>query len=244
MHRFYIPQKNISGKRVEITDDVERHQMLNVLRLRVGNQFEIFSDDGIERVVEIILIGKRSFVAKIVKICRDATCRVPTTEIVLYLGLLKKDKFEWVLQKGTEIGVTRFVPLLTEHAVKQIKEIPSRWKKILKEATEQCGGTNIPKLEEPMRFKDAVASVGARHVAPLRSVDLFFHPTVEENFSQDILKEKHDEISIWIGPEGGFSENEIDLVKDTGFHIVSFGSRVLRAETAAIVIPAVVKFLS
>jgi 16S rRNA (uracil1498-N3)-methyltransferase len=155
--------------------------------------------------------------------------------VVLYQGLLKAAKFEWVLQKGTELGVAAFVPLRTERSVTGAEDVGAskraRWQRILTEATEQCGRARVPDLAEPRPLAEA-----ARALPP---GDLALIPWEREHATAlraalATLGAAPAAIHLFIGPEGGFAAGEVALARECGARPVSLGPRVLRAETAAI----------
>ncbi len=254
MHRFFVPQKNIGKKMIEITDMRHVHQIRNVLRMKIGDQFCVFAEEGQEYLVELAMEQQSGFVAKILdqkeKFSRGASAldAISVPELTLYMGLLKKDKFEWVLEKGTEIGVNRFVPLITDHTIKRVNKIPARWQIIVEEATEKCGRTRIPILCEPALMSDMleknmnfISQDEDSHQKDM--LHFFFHPQAEENFSLKFCNGLK-KYGIWIGPEGGFSRRELDWARKQGFLVLSLGTSILRAETAAIVFSAHLQFLS
>jgi len=146
--------------------------------------------------------------------------------VVLYCSILKRENFEWVIQKATEIGVSEIIPLVTQHTVKlDLKE--ERLKKIIQEAAEQSGRSVLPTLQIAMGFEQAIQE------AVLRGISLFFDVLGKE-FDKKILKNE-DRVNIFIGPEGGWSELEIEIAKKNKFNFVNLGGFTLRAETAAVV---------
>jgi 16S rRNA (uracil1498-N3)-methyltransferase len=162
----------------------------------------------------------------------DEHCFTPVLkrEVTLFMALIRKEKFELVLQKATELGVTRIVPLLLERNIvkwEQDSNKLQRYRLILKEAAEQCHRLTIPELCEPI---------------PLKLISQYL---CEQNFvayevqdpSQELKNQLKEvaSISIVIGPEGGITPKEIDFLKQTGFNVVSLGPRIYRAETASMV---------
>ncbi|MBI5153544.1 MAG: RNA methyltransferase [Parcubacteria group bacterium] len=145
---------------------------------------------------------------------------------MLYCSILKRENFEWVAQKATEIGVGEIVPLVTQHTVKlELKE--GRLKKIVQEAAEQSGRSVLPKLQIPMGFEQAV------HEAKLNGTTLFFDVSGKE-FDKKMIKDS-EKVNIFIGPEGGWNEGEIEIAQKNKFIFVNLGKLTLRAETAAVV---------
>lgn len=153
----------------------------------------------------------------------------PELKIFLYQSLCKKDKFEWVLQKGTEIGASAFVPIVAEHSEKLGFNV-ERAKKIIKEAAEQSERGRLPLLLDIVNFE--IAIMGA-------PPEKLFLDTSGERISDYNFNAKT-EIGIFVGPEGGWSERELEIAKNAGAKIVSLGRRLLRTETAGLVATAII----
>jgi 16S rRNA (uracil1498-N3)-methyltransferase len=163
------------------------------------------------------------------------------TRLILYQSVLKADKFEWVLQKGTELGVAAFVPIISERTVAAAasKTKRARWEQIIVEATEQAGGSKIPPLAAVQTFAEALVDATARG-------GLALIPWEEER-TQDLrpLLASHPRaspISLFIGPEGGITLSEIEQARARGVVPVTLGSRILRAETAGLVTASAIFF--
>jgi 16S rRNA (uracil1498-N3)-methyltransferase len=153
-------------------------------------------------------------------------------EINLYQSLLKKDKLEWLCQKVTEIGVKRIIPVISENCV--VKELninkSGRYKKIIEEATIQSGGKIPPKFESVITFEGAIKNIHPR------DLNIICHEQEIDNNLIDVLQRNSGKtINLFIGPEGGFSQFELDLARQHSLLTVSLGKKILRAETAAIV---------
>lgn len=233
MHRFFIPPGWIRGETVLLLDDVA-HQLRHVLRLRPGARIIVLDDRGWEYEVELMTVEQKA--ARGAICARRPASGEPSVRLTLAQALLKKDNFEWVLQKGTEIGVTRFIPLITgrtvavgEDGIGPTKQ--ERWARIVREAAEQSRRGALPVIEAPLTLSAALDDSAAadlaliaweeeramslrRAVAPLRSAD-----------------KPH--VTVFIGPEGGFTADEVAQARARGAVAVSLGTRILRAETAA-----------
>ena len=142
----------------------------------------------------------------------------------MYLAILKKDNFELAVQKATECGVSNIIPVITERTIKTGLNT-ERLEKIVKEASEQSGRSIVPKILETMELKEALQH-GTKN-----EEKVIFH-LVKENYEP---KKNVTTVSIFIGPEGGFTEKEINLAKESGYEVASLGDLTLRGETAAIV---------
>ncbi|MCR4322871.1 MAG: 16S rRNA (uracil(1498)-N(3))-methyltransferase [Candidatus Azambacteria bacterium] len=227
--RFFINQPIAKGAKISITDTGMRHQLVNVLRRKTGDTIIVLDGKGNEADAVIQSITKDEVVVT-VGVCgkNKNESKYPVT---LYQSVLKKDNMEIVFEKCTEVGVSRFVPMLSEHSVKQgVNFIRAR--KIVQEAAEQSRRGVIPEISETHSFNDAV-----KEAQSSGAICVIAHNEGEIEHIGDFAR-AHDlsgGINVCIGPEGGFSDAEIVYASQNGFHIVSLGKRTLRAETAAIV---------
>ncbi|MFA5737100.1 MAG: RsmE family RNA methyltransferase [Candidatus Paceibacterota bacterium] len=217
--RFFVPA-NYAGESLDWQDSKLSHQLKNVLRLSYEKKIYLFNNKNQEATVKILEIKKDNIKFKILSV-QNLEESINTT--TLYISLLKKDKFELVVQKATEVGVMKIVPLVTTRTVKQGSKI-ERWKEIAKEASEQSGRLVIPKISEPVLFKEAVLIAKKDN-----DLNIIF------DVGGDKLQKIPDKVGIFVGPEGGFEDTEKDLANEAGFSRVGLGNFVLRAETAAIV---------
>ena len=233
MHRFFVPPSNIEGERATLTADASR-QLARVLRAMPGDGIIVLDDSGYEYAVTLDNVNPR------------ATCGVINDRyrgkgetrlaITLYQGLMKADRFEYVLQKGTELGISRFVPIVSERTV--ARNVIShnrleRWHRIMREAAEQSGRCRLPALGDTLSFIEVCDSITGPAVIGWESER-------DTGIKDVLLRHKADmdsaqSISIVIGSEGGLTEEEVRYALDCGIAAVSLGRRVLRAETAGIV---------
>jgi 16S rRNA (uracil1498-N3)-methyltransferase len=235
MHRFFIfPPDRIDGGGVVIVSDDLLHQIRNVLRFNVSERMVLCDNTGYEYEVEVSQISKNEIVGKLIEKRLNAV--EPKLKIALYVGLLKSpERFEFILQKATEVGVTEFIPLITERTEKLSLNKIDRLRRILKEAAEQSGRGVIPVLKEAAKLKDLFKS-------PVNEdeVNLFATPEAEMSLRRAINKiSKVNKINLFVGPEGGFTKKEVFEAEQHGMTIFHLEKRILRTETAAIVIPAV-----
>ena len=217
-----------------IVSDELIHQLRNVLRFNVSEKMILCDNTGYEYEVEVSEISKNEIVGKLIEKRLNAV--EPKLRIALYVGLLKSpERFEFILQKATEVGVTEFIPLLTERTEKLSLNKIDRMKRILKEAAEQSGRGVIPVLKEPAKLKDLFKSLVNED-----EVNLFATPEAEMSLRRAINKiSKADKINLFVGPEGGFTKKEVFEAEEHGMTTFHLEKRILRTETAAIVIPAV-----
>ncbi len=230
IHRFYVPEIYFIDGHLVLEELPVAKQLIQVLRIKPGETIILFDQKQMEYEVRIEKIGTKSL--DVTLLCSSLGNREPPIHVTLYQALLKKDKWEWLLQKVTELGVSEIVPLMTEHCIadKISESKRERYEKILIEATEQCGGCKIPKLAELQTFEQALQNIRKTKSPPafLLHTDLSAKPLVTSAIN-------HNELSLLIGPEGGFSPQEIQLATSAGIPLVSLGKRILRAETAGII---------
>jgi 16S rRNA (uracil1498-N3)-methyltransferase len=240
MRRFYAPPENFRDD--EITLDFEQTKHLrDVLRLGEGANINIFDGEGKEFSCAVRTIGKRETVLEIIAAVNP---RAPESslDLTLAIALLKGEKFDLVLQKAVELGVTRFVPLQTRRAdvrLKEAKEIEKkleRWRKIIVEAAKQCGRAKLMQIENPQNFEKFIEKS-----SPPNSdyeIRVLFSERGGGNFSEIEAGEKF--VAV-VGSEGGWEDTEIEFARANGFRIVTLGGRILRAETAAISLAAILQ---
>lgn len=213
-HRFFVPQGLAADTIVALEGD-ERHHA-RVLRIRDGEEVELFDGRGGNYV-------GRFESADAIRIIAPGADREPPTAIDLAMSIIQIDKFEFVLQKGTELGVRIFIPLLADHnevREERIRGKAERWQKIVFEAVKQSGRSRIPAVEAPAKFDEAIARGGQKII-----FDADADPATGQLSNPAIL---------FIGPEGGWSERELALARERGADFWRLGPRRLRAETAAI----------
>ncbi len=241
MHRFFVSPTAIDGTAAHMDERVA-HQLRHVLRMRPGARIVALDNRGWEYEIELDKITSENARGRVIE--RRMVGGEPDTVVTLYQCLLKKDNFEWVLQKGTEIGLSRFVPVTSQRTVAADSDglrkhkLP-RWERIITEAAEQSGRGLLPVIDPPLTLDEALAQMRAdlvlipwesEHMRHLRDVlDAF------RNGERGTLPAgRPAEIALVIGPEGGFTEDEIVSATAQGAVSVTLGPRILRAETAAI----------
>jgi 16S rRNA (uracil1498-N3)-methyltransferase len=230
-HRFYVTASQLSDTRVTFTT-AQAHQIRSVLRLRAGAFVHVFDGaDPRDYVVEL-LDGSSG---RVIGVAEQAP--EPRTRVVAYPALLQRDKFESILQKLTEVGIAAICPVITERSL--VRTAPdagrlARWGSILQEAAEQCGRGSVPALLPPLAFAAAV-----EHAEGLR---LLAYERERQQRLHEVLAELPTCVSLFVGPEGGFTPEETHCAEQAGARLVSLGPRVLRAETASPVFAALVLY--
>ncbi|MBN1935268.1 MAG: 16S rRNA (uracil(1498)-N(3))-methyltransferase [Anaerolineae bacterium] len=239
-HRFFVAPQAIVNGRVQF-DAALSHQIAHVLRMQPGARVTVLDNSGLEYEVELSEVRREGVVGQV---CGQQQAETEAqVSLTLYAGVLKGEKFEWVLQKATELGVRAFVPLISERTVVRnaahVEKKRDRWERIIREAAEQSGRARLPTIASPMSLEAALAQSAAQN-------DRSLFPCLDV-CALSLADALHDappsaHIGVFIGPEGGFSPQEATLARENGLHRVSLGPRVLRAETAGIAVIALTLF--
>ncbi len=253
----------------------EKHYLVRVLRLHQGAPITVFDGEGKacigslqmpkEGTAHICLeVNKKGSFSK-----REAThvpkpdeeAGLPQGEIILLQGLLKHNKFDWVIEKATELGVHRIIPVQCSRSISSAdgerwKERLSRWHRIAQSAAQQCQRNDVPLVEPVLSFAEAVIQnnlgtkilfwEGEKTYSLLEPIQRRIESVQNRGSqkSQNGLPDRNAQpISVFIGPEGGFEENEVSTAREQGFSLCTLGPTILRAETAAVSAVAIVRFL-
>ena len=239
MHHFFVSTAQISASTVDFPADIA-HQIKRVLRLREGDLVNVLDNQG-NIYLTSIAFGEGSVVQG--QIQKKSKCdSEPETKLSLYVGLTQRDKFEWILQKGAELGVSRFVPFISERSLVQkvasVEKKEQRWQKIIQEAAEQSKRGMIPVLESAVDFRRALTGAVAENEVCM----IPWEETKSGSISDVLGESKPERVALLIGPEGGFSTEEIRLAEEYKVTPVTLGKRILRMETAALAAAAMVMF--
>ena len=237
-NRFFVPESGFEGQDVRLTAE-QAHQVCHVLRLKAGDGIIVLDNAGHEYDATLTTVAKKEAIGRITD-KREASGE-PKVQITLFQSLLAREKFEWVLQKGTEVGVSRFVPVQTERSVAKARQIDTkkltRWQRILTEAAEQSHRGRIPQIGPAITWNETIAQLRDFDLALIASTASRVQ-TLKAVLSSN--QKTSASIVILIGPEGGFSDDEVAQACDQGAVAVGLGPRILRTETAAMVVPALV----
>ena len=223
LHNFFIEQKIGDRSRVEVSDSDLVHQWRHVFRLNTGAVVVLLDNSGFEYTAQFTTLNYLK--AEFAILEKRKNKLLPKKEIFLFQSLIKADKFEWILEKGTELGVSHFRPVLTHRSVAKKLNL-ARARKIIKESAEQSGRGILPSLYEPMKLEELLSTYEFPYVA--------FDPTGKPWTHKDF--ETTNALGVLIGPEGGWSEQELALLNDKKIPLISLGSQILRAETAAVAV--------
>ncbi len=229
IHRFYI-ETDYSNKKIKFDDGELLNQLKKVLRLRIGDSVVLFNKEGKEFKASIESYTSKGCVFNITKI-KENNREIKNT-VLLYCSILKRDNFEFVVQKATEIGIDRITPIVTSRTIK-FDLRSDRLGKIIKEASEQSGRVKLPILSDKISLKESMDSAKKNN-----AINIFFDSAgknINELMGKNKIGNKKNQIGIFIGPEGGWTNEELELAKKSNFKIISLGETTLRAETAAII---------
>ncbi len=236
MHRFYLARK-INGETISISDSSQIHHIRDVLRLQVGDQITLFDPEGLEYLGAIDIINREQ---AIVRILTRKPAPAKPCELAIACAIPKQSRMDDIVDKLTQLGVVSIIPLETERAiVKMDKNGPNRlerWRKIARNAAEQSRRNTLPLIPAAMSLPEVLAQSKNYRLKLISSLAGDRKPL------REILAEsKPESVLALIGPEGDFTELEIDQAIGAGFVPVSLGATVLRVETAAIAIAAYIK---
>lgn len=224
VHRFYTGDKLQLKKDFWLHDEAMLWQWNKVLRFREGQEIILFDGTKTDRLYRLTKLEKtEAHLEMITELSRN----VPKRHTYLFWSLLKKDNNDLILQKATELGVSTFVPMITERSIRDNFNI-ERAHRIIEEAAEQCGRSNIPTIREPLHLQKALEEY--------EDVGLFVCQQGGESKPQLRDDKKY---GVLIGPEGGWSDNEKQLFNDMKLQHLHISEFTLRAETAAVIAVAV-----
>lgn len=217
---------DFSGTTVHITDRELTHQIRNVLKLKAGEIIVLCDGRMSEVNGRILEVGAKTVEVEVIR--KHHNKNESAMHVVLYCAILKKDNFDLVVQKATEVGVFDIVPVISHRTIKTSFN-RARIEKIAREAAELSGRGVVPKIHEPMKFQEAL-----KHAGP-NNANYFFELNAPL-FDKGVLRMKDmHRVGIFIGTEGGWDEEELKLAKQNYFHMASLGPLTFRAETAAII---------
>ena len=231
MRRFYASREQFNSPEILLNQEETRH-LRDVLRLKETDKVKVFDGEGKEFLCAIERIAKKETSLKIIEEVLP-TAQESNLNLTLAVALLKGEKFDLVVQKAVELGVTKFVPLNTHRADVKLKDTEKRverWRKIALEAAKQSGRSKLMSIENSVDFEGFIeVAEGAR---------ILFAERGGESFSA--IKQAGKVVAV-IGAEGGWEDAEIELAREKGFQIVTLKGRILRAETAAIAIASLLQ---
>jgi len=230
MISVFVEKESINGNIVEIKDKKDINHLKNSFRMNIGDEIRVV-DGKKEYRCKIISLDKKEILGEIEEILEDSYST--SVKVDIALGLLKNDKMDLSIQKLTEIGINKIIPMKTKRTIVKVNEKKDKWIVISTEALKQCQGVKKVEIDEPTNLKEI----------NYEEYDIVFLPYEGANGSKitdyDNL-DKLKKILYLIGPEGGFDDSEVEFLQKKGVKVISLGKRILRAETAAIVAGGVI----
>jgi 16S rRNA (uracil1498-N3)-methyltransferase len=239
MSRFYVSPEKVHGNKIAISGP-EAHHILDVMRLKVADKVTVFDGTGREYVGFIKEAKSKSLTVEIVKTKEPQGSASP--QITLAQAIPKKGKMDYIVEKATELGVDSIIPMVTARTVVELEEEKAktrveRWKKISIEAAKQCGRMDVPEIKEVAEFFHVLSDVSDYDLALLCCLNEETAPLREFLGSFEGGK-----IIIFIGPEGDFTPEEIEIAKRVHCRLLGLGERILRSDTAPVVALSILNY--
>lgn len=238
MRRFFI---NASIADEMVIDGADARHIVLVLRLTVGDMLLVAGTDGKTAKAEIINGNSQTVHLRLVELIADNT--EPPVAVWLVQGLAKGEKMDFIVQKAVELGVAGIIPVMTDHCVvkydqaKQADKV-ARWQKIAREAAKQCGRNSIPPIYPVTRLADIFTCYEFAHASKI----MLYEGQACRGLKQTLAENGRQTYLLFIGPEGGFSFDEVNLCQANGAKIATMGPRIMRTETAALAALSAVMF--
>jgi len=232
MRRFYSPRSNFAGGSCRLDEDETRH-LRDVLRLEVEERVSVFDGEGSEFAGKIAEIEKRFSRIDSLEETAASSPESPF-EITIAPTVLNGERYDLIIQKAVELGVTKLIPLHTSRCDVKAKDAArrvERWRRIALEATKQSGRAKIMEIAEPQDFTDALNIIDAE-------TSVLFSERDGTDLATLTVGKK---ITAFYGPKGGWDDSELELARSSGVSVITLGGRVLRAETASIAITAILQ---
>jgi len=247
MHRFFVPPAWIQGGEVSITGS-QAHQIADVLRMQPGDRILVLDNSGWEIETRLTVVDGRAVRGEVLK--RRLSDAEPRTKVSLCQGVLKGKRLEFTLQKGTELGIVEFVPVIANRCVLSdlatVEQKRERWEWIIQEAAEQSNRGRKPALRAASLFPQACEKLQASG-----GLALMLWEEEKRTTLRDVLRQAPPgyagrfppfTVHLMVGPEGGFTREEAEIARGYGLVTVGLGPRILRGETAGIVAAALVLY--
>lgn len=239
MHRFFVSPADISGDTVTFPRDLSR-QISRVLRMSPGDEVTVLDDTGWEYAVALSTVNATRAEGRIMS--RREGLGEPAVQLILYQAMIRPERFEWALQKCTELGVSRFVPIITRRTERRNRDVSAnrreRWKRIIREAAEQSHRSRLPALDEPQTLENALKSAPGPVLMAWEAETIQSLKSALEGRSRDTTDPGA--VSVIVGPEGGFDHDEVELARQRNAVTIGLGNRILRSETAAVALTAAI----
>ena len=232
MRRFFVDK--IEKPRLRLTGEEYKH-LAEVLRARVGDRVVLCPNDGRDYVYEAVAFDRSSVTLEYIEEMPNPT--EPELRLTVYAALLKGDKTEYAVQKLTELGAAKFVPFVSEFTVKR-SEKTDRLVRTAHEASKQCGRARLPEVGDVLTFEEMMSTLSGYDAV----IFAYEGAYAAGKRLDEVLTGNERSVALIVGPEGGFSEGEVNVLKSAGYEPVTLGKRILRAETAAVAAAAVIMY--
>lgn len=240
MHHFFVSPQQVKDEQIRVHGTDVNH-MKNVLRMRIGEQVKI-SDETKTYLCEVHSIEAEEILLKILEE-QSVNTELPS-RIFLFQGLPKSDKMEWIIQKAVELGVHEIIPVVTKRAVVKLDEKKAskkveRWNAIAEGGAKQSGRIRVPQVKAVMSYKEALD-----YATNLDVLLVPYELAEGMNATRKVISEIQpgQSVGIFIGPEGGFEESEINQAMEQNAKIITLGKRILRTETAGMTTLAILMY--
>ncbi len=238
MIRIFLSPENLTSKNITITGEQARYLSL-VLRVKPGDSFIVFDGLGNKYTCRIVQSRKKEITAE--QITKEPYSVESSISIILAQSIPKGDKMDFIIQKATELGVNNIVPIISERS--QIRQTgkTERWGKIALSAAQQSGREKVPNISRTISYDDFIYSCSG--ASPASTGILLYEEEKRQGLKKILANFKHcKKIVLLVGPEGGFSKNEIDMAIAKDFTSASLGPRILRTETAPIAALSIIQY--
>jgi 16S rRNA (uracil1498-N3)-methyltransferase len=243
MNRLFVEPERLKDDVLVLAGEDHRY-LTRVLRLVVGDRLVLFDGRSVEADGTIVRVGPRALEVQVD--ARRSTEAADRPDFTLMMALVKGDKMDFVVQKATELGVTRVIPVTTVRSIPRGLDASgavralgkrARWVKIAREGARQCGRIDVPEVEPVTPLKTALLA------AHKEAFKLMLWEGAREHLLRQVLPaEKPQRIIALVGPEGGFADDEVAAAREAGFQVAGLGPRILRTETAAVVVLTILGF--
>jgi 16S rRNA (uracil1498-N3)-methyltransferase len=244
VRRFWIEPEHIQGLNIEIEGELFHH-IRDVCRFDVGSRFEVLPGDGRALFVEVTQVAKKTLNAKILE--ERIIPPLPKPHIHLFVSIPKFATFETILEKAAELGVAEVTPFFSDYSFVRSEEKMgeskwTRWEKIIRAASQQCGRGTLMKLNPAQKLSDILKAFNPQ----TKVLGLFPYegetPLSLKEHLQSMGAKTFEQVFVFVGSEGGFSEKEVQLFQQHGLPPVSLGDQILRVETACLALTSVIKY--
>ena len=244
MHKFFTPKELINGDVAKIIGDDVKH-IYKVLRISEGEKVTLNNCEGVEYLGKVTSVSKQEVLIEILE--KLESNNESDVKIYLFQGLPKSQKMDLIVQMGTELGITEFIPTITHRVDVKLKgefKKLDRLNRIALEAAKQSKRSIIPKVLEPIEFDEVLEKMNSLDllIVPYENANNFGIKTLINELRKGNTIDNIKNIGIFVGPEGGIEEYEIERLKDKGAHIVTLGKRILRTETAGFVATSLIQY--